>query len=426
MPYISIIVAVYNTEKYIEKCLISILKQTYRDYEIILVDDGSTDQSGYICDQYAQKDNRIRVIHKRNGGPNSSRKAGIKNAEGEFVSFVDSDDWVESDMYEKLYGVAVSDNTIDICIGTYLCEDENAEVTYPFEKGPEGLIAGEEALYEMFTRKYFNWSLCDKIYRRSLFEDVSFWDKANSYGEDTVANWDLFRRARKIYYKPVAGYHYVNNSESMIHRSFSDDKLIYIDIYCGILEECPSNTRLYEAVRKLLLLSCEDNMCRLIDEAVNGREEFNKYRKLTRKYLCETNEEKENIRHKLILMSYEDAKDRISTINDKIVTECSRFCSKRKNVYIYGAGHIAGNVLSLIENKTDNIVGIVVSHKALNNTEYMGKRIYSICELTEKSSDDKPGIIVAMNHKNCNEVEGYLRDHAFSYINVGKDSIWYS
>lgn len=101
-PKISIIVPVYEVEPYIHKCVDSILAQTFTDFELILVDDGSPDNCGEICDEYEENDSRIRVIHKENGGPSSARNAGLNIAKGDYIGFVDSDDWIETDMYEML------------------------------------------------------------------------------------------------------------------------------------------------------------------------------------------------------------------------------------------------------------------------------------------------------------------------------------
>ena len=116
MPKISVIVPVYNVEKYLRKCIESILNQTFREFELILVDDGSTDSSGKICDEYALKDSRIKVIHKENGGASSARNAGLDVAKGEYIGFVDSDDWIEMDMYGELYRLIKENNTdISVC-----------------------------------------------------------------------------------------------------------------------------------------------------------------------------------------------------------------------------------------------------------------------------------------------------------------------
>ena len=107
---ISVIVPIYNVALYLEKCINSIIHQTYKNIEIILVDDGATDGSGAICDEYKNKDNRIKVIHKNNGGPASARKAGARIASGKYIGFVDGDDWIESEMYEKLLAYVKRDN----------------------------------------------------------------------------------------------------------------------------------------------------------------------------------------------------------------------------------------------------------------------------------------------------------------------------
>ena len=113
---ISVIVPIYNTKEYLSRCIDSICGQTYGNLEIILVDDGSTDGSSLVCDDYCRKDNRIQVIHKENGGSTAARNAGIAIAKGEYIGFVDSDDWIETDMYECLHNGCVN-NDADICVG---------------------------------------------------------------------------------------------------------------------------------------------------------------------------------------------------------------------------------------------------------------------------------------------------------------------
>ncbi|HEL7541574.1 TPA: glycosyltransferase, partial [Enterococcus faecalis] len=116
MPKISIIVPVYNVEKYLEKCVRSILAQTFTDFELILVDDGSPDSSGAMCDQFAEQDERVKVIHKENGGLSDARNAGIEIATGEYLGFVDSDDYIADDMYELLYtNIVKEDADLSIC-----------------------------------------------------------------------------------------------------------------------------------------------------------------------------------------------------------------------------------------------------------------------------------------------------------------------
>lgn len=126
---ISIIVPVYNVEKYLNKCIDSIINQTYKNIEIILVDDGSTDNSGKICDEYLLRDSRIKVIHKNNGGLSSARNEGINISSGEYIGFVDSDDWVEPNMYEEMYKKILYSNA-DIVDCGYWKEYENKSIKY--------------------------------------------------------------------------------------------------------------------------------------------------------------------------------------------------------------------------------------------------------------------------------------------------------
>ena len=108
---ISVIVPVYNVEKYLDKCIQSILGQTYSNIELLLIDDGSTDSSGAICDKYVTQDSRVRVFHKSNEGVSAARNWGLDNAKGEWIAFVDADDWIDSDMYERMYNAAVQNQT---------------------------------------------------------------------------------------------------------------------------------------------------------------------------------------------------------------------------------------------------------------------------------------------------------------------------
>ena len=131
---ISIIVPIYNIEKHIVRCLDSILAQTYHNIEVILIDDGSTDNSGKICDQYSSADTRINVFHKQNGGLVSARNLGLESARGDYIGFVDSDDWIEPNMYERMYN-NLKNNNSEICICNYIIDTiyHSINIKLPFE-----------------------------------------------------------------------------------------------------------------------------------------------------------------------------------------------------------------------------------------------------------------------------------------------------
>ena len=168
LPLISVIVPIYKVEKYLNKCVQSILNQTYENLEIILVDDGSPDNCGKICDQLAQKDDRIVVIHKQNGGLSSARNAGIEIANGEYIGFVDSDDYVEKFMYELLLKSIKESNTmLSVCAIYYTFE--NGEKIVKIKDEHDRVFDFKDAILEMNTYKLFDMGAWSKLYHRDLF-----------------------------------------------------------------------------------------------------------------------------------------------------------------------------------------------------------------------------------------------------------------
>ena len=184
---ISVIVPVYNVEKYIRKCLDSIVNQTYRDLEIILVDDGSTDASGAICDEYAEKDIRIKVIHKENGGQSSARNLGLDIATGEYIGFVDSDDTIELETYHLLVS-SMQGNDIVIC-GHNVVYEEKTETCCR----EESALDNAGLWSEVFGR--LNNAVWNKLYRRELLKGIYF-DARFAHGEDLLFNLHYLKVAR--------------------------------------------------------------------------------------------------------------------------------------------------------------------------------------------------------------------------------------
>lgn len=173
-PLLSVIVPVYNVEDYVGRCVDSILNQTYRNLEVILVDDGARDSSGAICDAFQEKDSRVRVIHKENGGLSSARNAGMDVAAGEYITFVDSDDWIEPDAYEHLLGLIERYQVKLVCGGNYNVDGATGERTLALCPEKEEVISAEEFVGRMFLWQGFDSSACDKIYHRSLLETFRY------------------------------------------------------------------------------------------------------------------------------------------------------------------------------------------------------------------------------------------------------------
>lgn len=224
---VSIIIPVYNVKKYLEKCITSVQQQSYSKLQIILVDDGSTDGSSVICDYYAKKDNRIKVIHKTNGGLSSARNVGLEHATGDFLAFVDSDDYIESDMIERLLEQAI-ENNVDIvqCGINYVCEKgnilskKNCE-EYKYETNSE--------ILEAFFEEKISVMVWNKIYRTEYIKDIRMIEGKNN--EDNMYTIDVLIRTNKVICIPEAFYNYTQRANSITKTSFTDKKLD--SIYAG-------------------------------------------------------------------------------------------------------------------------------------------------------------------------------------------------
>lgn len=219
-PLISIIVPVYKVEQYLSKCVGSILAQTYRNLEIFLVDDGSPDNCGALCEELAQKDNRIRVIHKKNGGLSSARNAALEVARGEYFGFVDSDDWIEPDMYETLLGGIQKFDAQMACGGRYDVDGNTGEKTIGLCPQKEECISGMEMLGRVFLWEHCDSAAWDKLYHRSLFENIRYPQGYNS--EDIAIFYKLMEKVDKVAMCDKPLYNYVHRPNSITTAKLSD------------------------------------------------------------------------------------------------------------------------------------------------------------------------------------------------------------
>ena len=180
---ISIIIPVYKVEKYLDKCIKSIVSQTYSNLEIILVDDGSPDKSGLICDKWATLDSRIRVVHQKNAGAGAARNVALKLAQGEFISFVDSDDYLSVNMFKNLLSYFEED--IDIVECEFISVEED-DVLFIDEKSVQARVfSSEEAMREHIADHYFRQLIWNKLYRRSCIKNVYFANRSDEAGGST-------------------------------------------------------------------------------------------------------------------------------------------------------------------------------------------------------------------------------------------------
>ncbi|BCG58629.1 glycosyltransferase family 2 protein [Paenibacillus sp. URB8-2] len=211
-PEISIIVPVYNVENYIHKCVDSILAQSFENFELILVDDGSPDNCPAICDQYAAKDPRVRVIHKPNGGLSDARNWGLNIAEGKYVGFVDSDDWIADDMYELLYHSLIENEAdIAVCCHYEVVDGELFQINN--YDGYPRVLSNVEGLSELLMDVRIKNLAWDKLYKRELFRNVNY--PVGVYYEDTPTTYKLFLQASKVSLVNIPKYYYFKRKESI-------------------------------------------------------------------------------------------------------------------------------------------------------------------------------------------------------------------
>ena len=224
-PFISIIVPVYNVEDYLRKCLESIINQTYKNLEIILIDDGSTDNSGKICDEYADKDNRIQVIHKINGGLSDARNAGLEIAKGEYIGFVDSDDYIAEDMYEFLYNLSV-DNDLDVamCASCDVYEDGRVKAHKNFKT--IFINKKEEIIENLFVNQNagVTVSVCNKLFKREILKDCEF-TVGKTY-EDAFFILKWIKNTKKFGRSTDVKYYYVQRKHSITHQKLYTPKIL--------------------------------------------------------------------------------------------------------------------------------------------------------------------------------------------------------
>lgn len=231
MTKVSVIIPVYNVEKYLRKCVDSVLNQTLDDLEIILVDDGSTDGSAKICDEYGKKTN-VKVIHQKNAGASAARNAGIKVATGEYLGFVDSDDYIAEDMYSTLYQKS-QEYDLDIVIGNYQTVKDGVKQGDGKICMPNERVVEQEEMRKVLTSKEAKtiiWFAVKSIFRRSLILDNQICFLHGMLGEDTLFNLDAMLYAESMYFIDRPLYFYEQSPNSQIRSSHKHNLLERLNI----------------------------------------------------------------------------------------------------------------------------------------------------------------------------------------------------
>lgn len=251
-PLISVIVPVYKVEKYLDRCVLSIVNQTYKNLEIILVDDGSPDACPAMCDRWAEKDSRIKVVHKENGGVSDARNVGMSVARGEYIGFVDSDDYVSFDMYESLL-CNLEENGSDIsCCGIKMVWDDGKESIMTSDG--EFVFDNLQALKSLITEDRLKQVVWNRLYKRETVAGVLF--PTGKRHEDVFWNYKAISRANKVSGFEKVCYCYFQNDSGFMGGKYSSDRLYAIEAYEEIDDFVDKYYPSLSAIVKAKLLGC--------------------------------------------------------------------------------------------------------------------------------------------------------------------------
>lgn len=239
LPLISVLIPVYNGEKYIKECLDSIINQTYSNLEIIIVDDGSTDSTAEICKKYVLKDKRIDFIQKENGGVSSARNTLIKAAKGHYIQFIDADDWIEPNMIEIMITGCIQYSS-DISMCKFKSNKEPLKNNGSSSIENIQILNTHETMIKFLEHREITGSLCNKLIKSNLIKKLRF-NQYISYGEDAVMLWDIIKSIKRLIVIKIPLYNYRMNESSLSHSGLSPQKMTAIKAWEYITKSIPNN-----------------------------------------------------------------------------------------------------------------------------------------------------------------------------------------
>lgn len=280
---ISVIVPVYNVEKYIKQCLESILNQTYKNLEIIIVDDGTKDSSGKICDEISKSDSRIKVIHQENQGLSGARNTGLKNTTGEYITFVDSDDYIGNKMFEKMLSTLKTNNADIVECGTIYCDEEGNYIKENTKNKIE-IYEKDIQMKELIFSGNITTMSCGKLYKKDLLKNFEF--PIGKYHEDTFTTYKLLHNSQKIIILNQGFYHYRQVYGSIMNSNFN---IKHLDSIEAVLERSKFIEKYYPQYKKYdyanICYSCCKVYERIILSNFNDKEVERKLQMLIKRYL---------------------------------------------------------------------------------------------------------------------------------------------
>ena len=263
---VSLIIPAFNVSDHLPRLMETVLDQTHRELEIILIDDGSSDGTGELCDEYAAKDGRVKVIHTPNRGVADARNTGVDNATGEFIAFADGDDRLSGDYIEYLLALCV-DNDVDMSCCAWMLDNNGNLSKCRFRRSDPGIYRGNhEAVKALLTTLLLSSSVWGKMFKKKLFDEVRFPEGANYY-EDDATMYRLVAHADSVAIGDGAKYFYTLREDSMIHRPFNDNNLKMIEVFeerCGFITKEYPDLSVY--ARSDILMAVNHCVIKMCDE----------------------------------------------------------------------------------------------------------------------------------------------------------------
>ena len=249
---ISVIVPIYKVEDYLDRCVKSIVEQTYSNLEIILVDDGSPDQCPKLCDEWAKKDARIKVVHKKNGGLSDARNAGMKIMTGDYVSYIDSDDWIAKDMYERML-TAIKKNNADICECAFERTSGTVQNTRKQQDDHAMVLDKESAILSVVEEK-IQPVVWNKLYKREIVETLYF--EVGKYNEDEFFTYKAIEKTEKIVQILYVGYYYFFREDSIINETYTIRRLDGLEARYERMKYLKKYPEIYGIAKRQLVFNC--------------------------------------------------------------------------------------------------------------------------------------------------------------------------
>lgn len=251
-PLVSIIVPIYNVEQYLDHCVQSIVDQTYKNLEIILVNDGSTDKCPVMCDSWVAKDNRIKVIHKKNGGLSDARNAGLQIASGELIGFIDSDDWIDTNFIQCLYSAMEKNNAeIAECSTHYITEDGTVIKT---RKTGSGILDCMTALRKLVLEEGVYQTVWNKLYRCDIVREIPF--ALGKYNEDEFWTYQVVERIQRLVMVEMPLYNYLQRNTSIIGTGYNIRRLDGLEARFQRMQHLQKYDELATLTRQQFMLDC--------------------------------------------------------------------------------------------------------------------------------------------------------------------------